>query len=653
MINAFVITLSKNPKKFFQFKQRFDAIFKDQPITLNRFEGVNGSLLTHDKLKSMGYDTLRSWRDPYHNRKLTGGELGNTLSHIGLWQKCIELNDPIIILEDDVEFYDNFSLEDIHEVLKENEFVFLARKEIQNTPQRISEKLVRPSFSYWAAGYAITPSAAKKLYNKELFENLIPSDEYIPLILGINPNKLLNSHFKTLEKIEPLAFDPVFCSPTFDAYDMSDTEIGKAGGASYLVDFKTHVFTVASEEHRAKKLLDSSKYNKINVNVLGKDVEWKGGTMAGPGGGMKINLLREAIQNVDDNDVILFVDGYDVFINDNLESIVDQYLRFHKKVVFAAEKTCWPNVELADQFSQTKHKNNFLNSGCFMGVASEIKRMLSDAIDDADDDQLYYQKAFLSRSYDVCLDHNCRLFQCVAADEDIIAVTDEAKVYNEQTDTFPKIIHGNGGEYSKEKFDHTYHLVFQPILQSVHRFVCDGKYKVIGPDILLMKFMTKEMCDDIIALAELTAKRIGFQPLPDDQYPGQEIRINKMDRELYYAIEDNLQKYVYPAIEEYWNPMKMFGIRDLFIIRYSQDTQKSLNLHNDISYVSGSVKLNNDYAGAELYFPRQGLKNTDIEVGDLILWPSQVTHPHESLPIVSGTKYSIVLWTKRFARDDY
>ena len=95
----------------------------------------------------------------------------------------------------------------------------------------------------------------------------------------------------------------------------------------------------------------------------------------------------------------------------------------------------------------------------------------------------------------------------------------------------------------------------------------------------------------------------------------------------------------------------MNGIRDLFVIKYSPRTQKSLNLHTDISLISGSVKLNDGYTGAELYFPRQQFYNKDIEVGDLLLWPSQVTHPHESLPIYDRTKYSLVLWTQRFKGD--
>ena len=50
------------------------------------------------------------------------------------------------------------------------------------------------------------------------------------------------------------------------------------------------------------------------------------------------------------------------------------------------------------------------------------------------------------------------------------------------------------------------------------------------------------------------------------------------------------------------------------------------------------------YTGAELEFPRQGYSNANLPVGTLLAWPSLVTHPHRSTPLLSGTKYSLTLW---------
>jgi hypothetical protein len=67
--------------------------------------------------------------------------------------------------------------------------------------------------------------------------------------------------------------------------------------------------------------------------------------------------------------------------------------------------------------------------------------------------------------------------------------------------------------------------------------------------------------------------------------------------------------------------------------------------------VSGSVKLNDNYQGAELTFPRQHFTNRHITRGIMLMWPGQVTHPHVCEPLEEGVKYSLTLWTKRFTQD--
>ena len=75
------------------------------------------------------------------------------------------------------------------------------------------------------------------------------------------------------------------------------------------------------------------------------------------------------------------------------------------------------------------------------------------------------------------------------------------------------------------------------------------------------------------------------------------------------------------------------------------DTQKSLPPHHDDSFITGSVKLNSNYDGAEVLFPRKNFTNRHIEVGDLLLWPGNITHLHESTELISGEKYSLTIWT--------
>lgn len=53
--------------------------------------------------------------------------------------------------------------------------------------------------------------------------------------------------------------------------------------------------------------------------------------------------------------------------------------------------------------------------------------------------------------------------------------------------------------------------------------------------------------------------------------------------------------------------------------------------------------LNDDYEGGELWFPRQKLR-LKPKAGDAVLFPSHYTHPHASLDVSRGVKYSVVTW---------
>lgn len=54
--------------------------------------------------------------------------------------------------------------------------------------------------------------------------------------------------------------------------------------------------------------------------------------------------------------------------------------------------------------------------------------------------------------------------------------------------------------------------------------------------------------------------------------------------------------------------------------------------------------LNQDYEGGETKFKRQSLTFKG-EIGDIIFFPSCFTHPHEAMEVISGIKYTAVIWS--------
>ena len=51
--------------------------------------------------------------------------------------------------------------------------------------------------------------------------------------------------------------------------------------------------------------------------------------------------------------------------------------------------------------------------------------------------------------------------------------------------------------------------------------------------------------------------------------------------------------------------------------------------------------LNDNYEGGELFFDKLNLK-IKPKAGDLYLFPSAYIYSHAAMPVISGTKYSIV-----------
>lgn len=169
----------------------------------------------------------------------------------------------------------------------------------------------------------------------------------------------------------------------------------------------------------------------------------------------------------------------------------------------------------------------------------------------------------------------------------------------------------------------------------------DGDTKEVAPDILLLPFWKPEMCAAIINAAEAMG---GFEAHPHDPVPGHEMSLAMISPRLYENLMIDLGERIWPQLQEKWPLIEYCGLRDAFIIKYSMDGQTDLRIHHDVAQVSGSVKLNDTYLGAQLDFPRQDFTNADVPVGSLLVWPSLVTHPHQTLPLMGGVKYGLTIW---------
>jgi hypothetical protein len=160
-------------------------------------------------------------------------------------------------------------------------------------------------------------------------------------------------------------------------------------------------------------------------------------------------------------------------------------------------------------------------------------------------------------------------------------------------------------------------------------------------DVLVIPCWTPQFCATIVRAAGAIG---AFERQPDDPVPGHEVSLAVISPKLFETVQSDFGQRIWPQIQTVWPYVDYYGLRDAFVIRYAPGEQESLRIHHDVAQISGSIKLNDGYAGAALSFPRQVFDNSALPVGEMLVWPSLVTHPHETTQLVSGVKYALTIW---------
>jgi len=170
----------------------------------------------------------------------------------------------------------------------------------------------------------------------------------------------------------------------------------------------------------------------------------------------------------------------------------------------------------------------------------------------------------------------------------------------------------------------------------------------------VMPLFAPGFCEELIRLADEIDI---YEPDPEDPYPGREFDINLV-RPLGAVMDQVFHAYVRPAVAVAFDGYAVERLSNVFVLRYSPDTQASMAAHFDEqSNVSMCVALNADYEGPGLSFPAYGFSTHEVAgepargpaqaqlaVGEAVLFPAQVTHLHEAPPVVAGRRYSQTWW---------
>ena len=134
------------------------------------------------------------------------------------------------------------------------------------------------------------------------------------------------------------------------------------------------IVTVATEEkYHFINLKKSIENQNTELNVLGKGLFYKGHYM-------KDELLLDFCNNyTNDNDIILFCDGYDSIITGDLNELEDKFIKLKVPILISTD-TIHTNYNPLTWITKYIYYKTFplnINTGLFIGYSKNIKNLLN------------------------------------------------------------------------------------------------------------------------------------------------------------------------------------------------------------------------------------------------------------------------------------
>ncbi|XP_045784929.1 glycosyltransferase 25 family member [Maniola jurtina] len=224
----FMINLERRVER----RKLMELSFQELGMEVETVKAVNGRTLNPEDLRELNVRLMPEYEDPYHKRPIKAGEIGCFLSHYNVWNKIVENGYELsMILEDDVRFVPYFRLR-FSGLLREvsghdYDLLYLGRKILLDSAERpVTAHTTKPLYSYWTLGYLLTLRGARKLLEANPLQNVLPVDEYLPIMFDQHPNETWKSHFPR-RNLRALSASPLLVHPThytgMPGY-LSDTE---------------------------------------------------------------------------------------------------------------------------------------------------------------------------------------------------------------------------------------------------------------------------------------------------------------------------------------------------------------------------------------------------------------------------------------------
>ncbi len=211
-----------------------------------------------------------------------------------------------------------------------------------------------------------------------------------------------------------------------------------------------HIVTVANKaKYYFDYLKESCKNNGKNLEIIGFGEEWLGYNW-------KFKKMIQYLNNLNPNDIVCFVDGFDVICVRNLNNLKNDFLKIKSrencKIIIGFEQQIQLTNKIMANLFFGKCKDLSINSGTYIGYAKDLLDILTKTYelnpDTKGDDQLMITKYCNLNPNDVYIDDKCELFLTIVNYNDeldeFVQIQNNQVVYNNNK---PYFIHAPSCTY--------------------------------------------------------------------------------------------------------------------------------------------------------------------------------------------------------------
>jgi hypothetical protein len=215
-----------------------------------------------------------------------------------------------------------------------------------------------------------------------------------------------------------------------------------------------HVITHGTDTDQMKQLRESAAISGLSIRFI-TPPQWEGYYD-------KIRYVQEMIQYIPDDDIICFIDCYDVLSLAPAVEIEDKFLSFGCDIVIGAEINCWPEFYEAryPPHPDPSSRYRFINSGGYVGYRRTVSAILSwrppaevQEHCKIGSDQGYFMEYYFSHHAEpahIRLDTRQHIFQNMfKADWGHFEVWN-GRVYNRERRESPCFLHFNGKSFMRD-----------------------------------------------------------------------------------------------------------------------------------------------------------------------------------------------------------